>query len=969
MKKKATQDLSPLERTSRLKDKLRAIVHEILEKKYEMEMNTAEKITDNYFAEGALPDYYFFSNTPEEIADHIFIITQMLNANTEFVSQESRDGKVLTYFINVGRDFPGKLIRTLEENEAMDITAFDSVKTRSGIRILSLEIWGRGEFPAGEDEKRAREAVRDEVLGTGHPWAERFLSSLPPNYLNEEISIIRQKSRIGRHLELFARAMENDRAVVMVDEAEPDSDRLAQGRKERRVGIAVRNPGREFLRSVLRVFERRGVNLHRSYFDTFVPKEGKDRVGILSLYILSDTDHFGDIAREIGGMACATDMSAAAEGKRLEDTLVSLVRTLSAPRTAEQKKEEALRSWAGLVRDNCSLDSDTEHENFLLNAVSDFHRAAEFLGIADQSAVMELLLRFECLSEFFVSSQHGDRERNLPGFRFAHSTARGPGKGGLRLDPIVRFDEVCALAFMMTFKTAKSRILYGGAKGGMIVSPREFLDRRLDFVDTIANFGRSLFLVTGPNRDVLAGDVGCGADEIGILFEGFKSALRELALIAYGLKKGAAYIGNRVVSLTEAREMLRHNFDVDYSDRPVLRELISSESYLELVAAAQITGKPRMGIEARTGATGRGLRFGILAMVTRLYLEGDWEPAEKISAKETNLLKKVAGINEKRILENGGIDLLTEDEWRELDGRIYPKLLRDKKVVVQGSGKVGSSVLREIDRYGVNVVAVGDAGGAIVGDRLDVNEMLQAVTATRERSVIKAVKGVEKVIQGAREGAAILEEPCDILLPCALENVIDVGVARRMQAKIIACGGNGTNTSKAELILHERGIAVLYDFLANGGGVTASYFEWLRNLTDRRRYEAEVINDRPFDIDVMDGYIMPEFRERIKAILREPESLRVTEQWGFVMRDIMFAAVNDDFDFARGEGISMKTAGFAKATLRLLAAEMARMETEQRAAFWKNLPEKTREYLKPYLQHPELRLFNPNFDEGDWMAG
>ncbi len=968
MKKRAPQGLSPLERTSRLKEKLRAIVHETLEKKYEMEMNTAEKITDNYFAEGALPDYYFFSTAPEEIADHIFIITQMLNANTEFVRQESRDGKVLTYFINVGRDFPGKLIRTLEENEAMEIASLDSVKTRSGIRILTLEMWGRDEFPVGEDEQQAIDAVREQVLRSGHAWAEQFLSSLPPNYLNEEISIIRQKSRIGRHLELFSRAMESDCAVVMVDEAEPDSDRLAQGRKERRVGIAIRNPSRDFLRNVLRVFEQRGVNLHRSYFDTFVPKDGKDRVGILSLYVLSDVDHFGDIAWEIGGISCMPDLATAAEGKRLEEKLVGLVRAISTPQTAEEKKVEALRSWAELVKENRSLESDAEHKNFLLNAVSDFYGAAEFLGIAEKPSIMELLLRFENLSEFFVSSQHGDRKRNLPGFRFAHSAARGPSKGGLRLDPIVRFDEVCALAFMMTFKTAKSRILCGGAKGGLIVSPREFLDRRLDFVDTLTNFGRSLFLVTGPNRDVPAGDVGCGADEIGILFEGFKSALRDLALIAYGLKKGAADIGNRVISLTEAREMLRHNFDVDYSDRRVLRELISSERYLELVAAAQITGKPRMGIDARTGATGRGLRFGILAIVTKLFLEGDWTPDEPLSAKEKDLLKKAAGISEKLILQKGGLDLLSEDEWQELNGKIYPKLLRDKKVVVQGSGKVGASLLRELDRYGVNVVAVADVGGALIGDHLDVDEMLQAVAATRERSIVAAKKGVKKLIKGAKEGSAILEEPCDILLPCALENVIDAGVARRMQAKILVCGGNGTNTSKAELILHERGIPVLYDFLANGGGVTASYFEWLRNQNDRRRYEAEVINGQPFDVGVMDGYIMPEFRERIKTILREPESPRVTEQWSLVMRDIMFAAVNDDLDFAKGEGISMKTAGFAKATLRLMAAEMARMEIKQRAAFWKDLPEKTRGYLQPYLQHPELRLFNPDFDEGGWMA-
>jgi hypothetical protein len=108
-------DPSPaLERFGLFKERLHATVNELLEKKYKLEMNTAEKITDNYFREGTLPDYYFFSNAPDDIADHVFITTQILNANMEFISQESRDGKMLTYFINVGRDFPGKLIRILE---------------------------------------------------------------------------------------------------------------------------------------------------------------------------------------------------------------------------------------------------------------------------------------------------------------------------------------------------------------------------------------------------------------------------------------------------------------------------------------------------------------------------------------------------------------------------------------------------------------------------------------------------------------------------------------------------------------------------------------------------------------------------------------------------------------------------------------------------------------------------------------
>lgn len=970
MKTRTIHDPSPApKRFGLFKQRLHSTVNELLEKHYKLDMNTAEKITDDYFCAGALPAYYFFSNTPDDIADHVFITMQILNANTEFIKQESRDGKMLTYFINVGRDFPGKLIRILEENSAIEITSFDSVKTRSGVRIVTLEQCGREDFSGGQEEAAAREEILLKLRRTGHSWTERFLMSLPPNYLNEEIlSIIRMRPRINRHLEMFAGAMESDAVIVACEETENDTAQLDHGQREMRVGISIRNPESHFIMDVLKVMERHGVNLHRSYFDTFTLADTKNRVVILSLYILREEYDFEGIAQEIRRLSPKTSFPAAPESTGIERRLVGLVRSISAEGSTDREKEAALRSWAELVHENCDPGCEDEYRNFLLDAVSDFYRAAEFLSIADSTAVMSRLLRFESLNEFFVSSQQGDQRRNLAGFRFTHSITRGPGKGGLRLDPIVQFDEVCALAFMMTFKTAKSRILFGGAKGGLIINPRDFIDNRLDFIDTLTNFGRSLFLVTGPTRDVPAGDVGCSAEEIGVLFEGFKSALRDLAMIAYGMKRSATLIGNRIISLDEARNMLLHNFDLDYHDRSILRELISNERYLELIAAAQVTGKPRMGIEARAGATGRGLLYCILAMVSRLYLDGKWDADEKLTEADLTLLQEVAGIHERLILEKDGRDLLPDVSWRELESRIFPKLLRNKKIVVQGTGDVGASVLREFERYGVNVIAVGDAGGAIIGEHLDVQEMLHEVSTSRNRSVVMAKRGVARVITGAREGAVILEHPCDILIPCALENVIDAGVARRLQAKMIACGGNGTNTAKAEEILHRRGIPVVYDFLANGGGVVASYFEWLRNLYDRYRYEADVINGEPFDIHVMDVYIMPEFSERIKVILQEPESQGASEAWNMVLRDIMLASVNDDADFAKAEGISMKTAGFVDATLRLMAAEMARMAPGNCTEFWNSLPDKAKKYLRPYLSHPEVLLFNPEFKWNEWAV-
>ena len=93
------------------------------------------------------------------------------------------------------------------------------------------------------------------------------------------------------------------------------------------------------------------------------------------------------------------------------------------------------------------------------------------------------------------------------------------------------------------------------------------------FFDSLSNFGRSLFLVTGPARDVPAGDVGCGADEIGRMFEGFKSALRDLALMVYGVRHNVTMIGDQIISLTEARILLKEAFNIDYTDSRILKEL------------------------------------------------------------------------------------------------------------------------------------------------------------------------------------------------------------------------------------------------------------------------------------------------------------------------------------------------------------------------------------------------------------
>jgi glutamate dehydrogenase/leucine dehydrogenase len=461
-------------------------------------------------------------------------------------------------------------------------------------------------------------------------------------------------------------------------------------------------------------------------------------------------------------------------------------------------------------------------------------------------------------------------------------------------------------------------------------------------------------------RDISAGDVGCGGDEIGILFEGFKSALRDLVLVSSGIKKGVTLIGNRVVSIDEARGMLSNNFNIDWTNRRILRELVINEKYLELVSAPQITGKPHMGIAARKEATGRGLLYSLLAMIGRLYLDGRWRPSKSLSNGDEALLRNAGNFNEAELLA-GRETMAGDREWENLIKNVYPKLLKDKRVAVQGTGNVGGSILKELAPFGVNVVAVADAGGAIIGEHLDIDEVLKEVSASMGKTCIGAKRNVSKTILGAEEGSTVFELACDILLPCALENVLTADAALRLKAQIVASGGNGTNTSKGEKILHARGVAVIYDFLANSGGVIASYFEWLRNLTDCSRYEVESIRGETFDINSMDPYIMPEFKDRIKRILLSKESPETTHLWNMVQRDIMFCAVNDDYGAAVRYSLPMKTAGFACAILRVLAALMGKMREDELRGVWKGLSDKSKTFLAPYFSHPEFRLLCPGF--------
>lgn len=154
-------------------------------------------------------------------------------------------------------------------------------------------------------------------------------------------------------------------------------------------------------------------------------------------------------------------------------------------------------------------------------------------------------------------------------------------------------------------------------------------------------------------------------------------------------------------------------------------------------------------------------------------------------------------------------------------------------VVVQGSGNVGGIGAQLMWEAGYKVVAISDIGSGIYNEKgLNIPHVLEYLNQNKS---LEGYADVQHV--GNKE---LLEIECDVLAPCATENQITSENADRIKCKILAEGANGPTTPKADKILHDKGIFVIPDILANAGGVTVSYFEWVQDRMGYFWSEAEV---------------------------------------------------------------------------------------------------------------------------------
>src|SRR5215212_1301447 len=187
-------------------------------------------------------------------------------------------------------------------------------------------------------------------------------------------------------------------------------------------------------------------------------------------------------------------------------------------------------------------------------------------------------------------------------------------------------------------------------------------------------------------------------------------------------------------------------------------------------------------------------------------------------------------------------------------------VVKGTTVAVHGFGNVGSVSAHLLAREGCKIVAIGDrTGGIFNASGIDVDD---AIAYTKKHKTLEGYDRGERI-----SNDALLTLDVDVLVPAAMENVITTKNASKIRAKIICEGANGPTTAAADAILEEKGVFVIPDILANAGGVTVSYFEWVQ---DRGGYfwTEELVNERLRDIMVNSFHDVLQLSKQHKVNMR-----------------------------------------------------------------------------------------------------
>ena len=408
-------------------------------------------------------------------------------------------------------------------------------------------------------------------------------------------------------------------------------------------------------------------------------------------------------------------------------------------------------------------------EKMLESAQNIIITTAKKMGLNEE--LIKKLVEPEMIHEFnFLVKMDNKEQKLFKGFRIQHNNALGPYKGGIRFHPQTNRQEVQALATLMTIKCAVAGLPYGGGKGGVVVDPKQLSKKELENLSR--EFVKRVAPFIGPKIDVPAPDVNTNPQIMQWMVEEYEKNIKS------------------------------QNPNIKTKEKKQLR--------------ATFTGKPIAigGSLGRTEATGRGGVMILKALISKI------RPVIASEAKQSHHSDKIAT---SRI--SG-----TRDDKKPLT------------IAVQGFGNVGYYFAKIAQEEGFKIVAVSDSKGGIVSNSniknqiskkedLDIGLIAKCKKEKGSLAGCYCSGGVCDTKKGrVISNSELLELPVDILVPAALENVINRDNMSKIKAKIIIEMANGPITEEAYEYLAKKGVIIVPDVLANSGGVTVSYLEWYQNM-------------------------------------------------------------------------------------------------------------------------------------------